>query len=352
MKGKFLQIIGMGCLAFIMSVAPLLSGCAEEGAPTPAQEGERIELQILSNPLGNTGYVMSFGLADMINKYSNKYHATCVETKTCWYNQVYLIEHPEERENTIIFTNTPTMESGKAGYEPFEEPCSDFKWISQFSGSVAIFLASNDPDITTIEDMAGKRVCLGNKGASPELVPRLIISYGYDGIWDTLKLSYATFSGARDALVDRTADVGAFSGTVYEEGGDWKANPASEEALTTTSCHLISFSEEAMAKAAAETGFGLYPVVMGPKDYGKTIVEEPCTAALANLAWAVHKSMPDEYVQDVLEIIYEHVDEFADIHATGKMMDKTNLATLAGKKDEFHPAAIKFYEEKGIKIGM
>jgi TRAP-type uncharacterized transport system substrate-binding protein len=109
MKGKkFLFIL------LILSVVLLTT--------VSAYPSEKIEIQIYSNPLGATGYVLSFGLAEIINKYSTKYHATCVESKGLTVNMLYLIQNPEARKNTIIYVNNVGVGEAEKGLPPFKEP--------------------------------------------------------------------------------------------------------------------------------------------------------------------------------------------------------------------------------------
>jgi TRAP-type uncharacterized transport system substrate-binding protein len=50
-------------------------------APTAAPAQEKTELQIYSNPFEGATYVLSFALAEIINKNSQTLHATCMESK-------------------------------------------------------------------------------------------------------------------------------------------------------------------------------------------------------------------------------------------------------------------------------
>jgi TRAP transporter TAXI family solute receptor len=314
-----------------------------------AGPSETIELEIYSNPLGATGYVLSFGLAEIINKHSTRYHATCVESKGLTVNMYHLIKNPEARKNTILYVNNVGVGEARNGFPPFKEPYLDFRYIA-LAANMNIFMVSANPNITKIEDLVGKRVAVGAKGHSTEYTMRLVLDHGY-GIWDKLKTSYLSMGAVKDALVDGTIDAGVAAAAVFEPGGNWKGNPACDQLLNTKRCNLLSYSEEAIAKARQKSGYELYPMAMGPKEYGKTTVTEPCTGVVVACAWVVDKTMPDEYVQDIVKIMYEHADEFAQYHATGKAIKKTTISTVSAPKDQFHPAAIKFYEEHGLKLG-
>jgi TRAP transporter TAXI family solute receptor len=310
---------------------------------------EKIEIQIYSNPLGATGYVLSFGLAEIINKYSTKYHATAVESKGLTVNMLHLIQNPEARKNTIIYVNNVGVGEAEKGLPPFKEPYLDFRYIA-LTANINVFMVSADPEIRKVKDLVGKRVAVGSKGHSTEYTMRLVLDNGY-GVWDKLKVSYLSMGAVKDALLDGTIHAGVAAAVVFEPGGDWKGNPACDELLTTKKCYLISYDEDAIAKAREKSGYVLYPLTMGPKKYGKTTVTEPVTGVAVATTWNVDKSMPDEYVQDIVKIMYEHADDFATYHVTGKTIKKTTLSAVPAPRERFHPAAIKFYEGHGLKVG-
>jgi TRAP-type uncharacterized transport system substrate-binding protein len=64
----------------------------------------------------------------------------------------------------------------------------------------------------------------------------------------------------------------------------------------------------------------------------------------------VSKNLPDDVVTELLSIIYDHVDEFANYHAVGKAITKKSLSMTYTTKDFYHPAARKFFEDKGNKF--
>jgi len=344
MKRKnILRVLSL-CFVLLMVVAllPSVGVCAN----TP----KKIEIQIYSNPLGATGYVLSFGLAEIINKYSNKYHATCVESKGLTVNMYHLIKNPEARKNTIIYVNNVGVGEARNGFPPFKKPYLGFRYIA-LAANMNIFMVSASPDITKVEDLVGKRVAVGAKGHSTEYTMRLVLDHGY-GIWDKLKINYLSMGAVKDALLDGTIDAGVAAAAVFKPGGNWKGNPACNQLLTTKKCYLLSYSKKAIAKAREKSGYALYPITMGAKKYGKTTMSKPCTGVVVACAWVVDKSMSYEYVSDIVKLIYEHADEFAKYHATGKAIKKTTISTVSAPKDEFHPAAIKFYEEHGLKVGQ
>ena len=68
----------------------ILSVCLLPVSGNRASAADKIELQVYSNPFGHTTYVLSFALAEIINKNSSRLHATCMESKGSAANILYL----------------------------------------------------------------------------------------------------------------------------------------------------------------------------------------------------------------------------------------------------------------------
>ena len=210
---------------------------------------EPIELVIWSNPLGTAGYVLSFALAEIITRYSDgNYVATAVESKGFAVNHMHLIDNPEARKNTIIYSVNIGVDALAQGMPPFDEPYDGFRYIALVF-HIACGLVSASPDITEIEDLVGRRVAVGHKGHSTEWGNRFVLHYGY-GVWDKLEPEFLPFGAARDALIDGLVDVAHIGVVVFEPGGEWMGVPASHELLTVERTFMISYSEEALARAS------------------------------------------------------------------------------------------------------
>jgi len=343
-KKKLLALIGSVCLALMLAL-PLVGACAK---PAP----EKMEIEIYSNPLGHTTYVLSFALAEIINKNSTWLHVTCIESKGSSANLIYLQKNPVAWKNTLALLNPYAVVQGEKAEPPFEQPFTGMKAISLIADNAGFFLTT-DPDIKTIYDFAGKNVGLGLKGITIDYIPRFILDYGYGVYNDIGKVSNSGFDGLKGALIDGTIDVGLQSSAVFgeEEYKDWKPIPATDELLATKACYLVDIEEEAFTKAREMSGYPIYPIKAKPLAFGKSPAFGGNRMWWSN-SWWVHESMDDDVVREICSIIYEHADEFVTYHATGKGITPKTLANIACPEEDFHPAATKFYKEKGLKVGQ
>jgi len=317
-----------------------------------AEANDKIEIQIYSNPFGHTTYVISFALAEIINKNSTRLHATCLESKGSSANILYVQKNPSAQKYTILISNPFAVHQAAKADPPFSKPFTGLKAISILANNCA-FLVTTNPEIKTIQDLKGKSVGLGPKGITLEYIPRFLLDYGY-GIYNDLgRVSHSSFDGVKNALIDGSLDVGIQSSTMWgeEEEKDWVPIPATEELLSTKKCYLVDMSEEAYKKAREKSGYPLYPLRAKPKAFGKSEAFGGNRMWWSN-SWWVHESMDDDVVREICSIIYDHAKEFVTYHASGKGITQRALPDVAIPENDFHPAAAKFYKEKGLKVGQ
>lgn len=343
MKRKLLRSC---CAIVLLSFA--LSGLL---IPTTGAAAERTELQIYSNPFGNATYVLSFALAEIVNKYSSKLHMTCLESKGTAANIIHLQQNPQALTKTLIMANPFAVTQAAKADPPFAKPYTGLKAVALI-GNNAAFLLTTNKEIKTVQDLKGRKLGLGPKGITLAYVPRFVLKEGY-GIFDELsRVSYMSFSSTKDAMVDGTLDVGLQSSILWgdEDKKEWAPIPATEELLATRACHLVDLDPAMVKKAREKSGYPIYTMEAKTKEFGISPAFGGNRIVWSN-AWYVHQSMPDDIIQEVVSIIYEHADEFAKYHAVGKAISRKNLGRVAISPDDFHPAAAAFYRQKGLKVG-
>jgi TRAP transporter TAXI family solute receptor len=338
--------------ALSICVLVMLFVCSVSGLSKTASAADNFKLQVYSNPFGHTTYVLSFALAEIVNKNSSRLQVTCVESKGSAANILYMQKKPEALKSTIVVANPfAVMQAAKAD-PPFKSPFTGLKAISMIGNMCGFFITTN-PDIKTIEDLAGKKLTLGPKGITLEYIPRFILQNGYD-IWDKFgRVSYTSFDGIKNALIDGTTDAGIMSSVMWgeEDLKDWVPIPAADELLATKKCYLLDINLEAYKRAREATGYPIYPLKAKPKAFGKSEAFGGNRIWWSN-SWWVHESMDDDVVKEICTVVYDHAKEFVTYHASGRAISQKTLASVAVPVSDFHPAAAKFYQSKGLKVGQ
>lgn len=88
------------------------------------------------------------------------------------------------------------------------------------------------------------------------------------------------------------------------------------------------------------------PGKFGPKQ------KEPWSVNASTMLWSADVEMPNEVTYEICRIIYEHYKEFGKYHITGKAISPETMSKSESSDPKFvHPGALKFYKEKGLKLG-
>lgn len=194
-------------------------------------------------------------------------------------------------------------------------------------------IALRSSGVTSVSDLAGKRVSVGPAGGTPGTYwPRF---------FDTLAVN-ANVSNAGAADAASQLKDGLIDGFVFAAGlpiGAFSQLAAEADVVTFgfTEAELATILENYPEMAAFTIPSGTYT---GQND-------DQLSVALWNFAVA-HKDMPESLAYEITKLVLENNERMVQIHAAA-------VATLAENWDTnsflpFHPGAVRYYEEIGITI--
>jgi TRAP transporter TAXI family solute receptor len=236
----------------------------------------------------------------------------------------------------------------KAGEEPFKKPYTSLRTVANFQATQDAYVTFNK-DIKTFGDLAGKRFAVGPPGASSARLAIERLRHGW-GILEKVKVEYMGFEASKDALINGTID-GGFLGNIFV-GDRLVTSPAGMELMSQPRrLYWISDTEEALERTRQKTG---WPVFYGvtPAGYWGPQQSEAYYYATQYVFFAADAEMDDQVVTEICRIFWDYSDEFKNYHKSGEAITKPTMAKIPVVREEFHPAAVKFYQGKGIKIGF
>jgi len=195
--------------------------------------------------------------------------------------------------------------------------------------------------ITKMADLKGKRVSTGSGGSATEVMAfRVIEAAGLDKDKD-MKRERLGAAESASALKDRKIDA------FFWVGG---LPTAAVSDLAFSPGVKIRMIDHADLVAAMNRKYGnLYVQDTIPKETYKGMDADNKQATVMNLLVA-NQSMDEKTAYNILKAVFEHRDELIRVHKEAENFKLENQKTAATGGIPWHPGAVKFYAEKGVKL--
>lgn len=301
-------------------------------------------IDVISGPFGTGSYVLSTALEEMSKKYGGDFKINSSETPGLVFNCRKLNKEPELKKKTIMSYTVGINYLAVNGKKPFKKKYPSAMLIANYNlGSV--WLASLNPKIQKAEDLIGKKIALGR---APQILwtiePEMIIQHGW-GLKDKMNIEKVGTKPAARALLDGLVDAAVIGGYADPISGQLKASPQTIELLASgKQLHHISWGKAAIQKVI-DNGIPIAHVSL-PAGTIKGQAKELEVYA-DPIAWVAFPELPEETAYKVTKMIIDHVKEFKDYHALGKLMSPQSLA-YGWTPERIHPGALKAYKEAGL----
>ena len=194
--------------------------------------------------------------------------------------------------------------------------------------------------VTKIGDIKGKRVSTGSGGSATEVFAfRVIEAAGLDKDKD-MKRERLGVAESVSALKDRKIDAFFWVGGLPTAAVTDLANTPNVKIKMIDIAHLVP----AMTKKHGN----IYIKDVIKKDVYKGMEADNQAATVTNLL-AVHKDMNEDLAYKIVKALFDHRADLIRVHKEAENIKLENQKTEASSIP-WHPAAIKYYAEKGIKL--
>ena len=319
-----------------------------------AAKHKEVKLTLYTMPSGSITYTLGFALSELINKNSDWLKCTALETASTYENLRYIVGHPEKKNIYLGSALTMGVDQLAIAMKPYNKigPWKKTKWISLIA-NIGAPLITLDPKIQTWHDLAGKTIGLDTMGSSMQFMPEWLMKYAWEN-FDKVKRVYGNTSNiAVDRLLDGTLDV-TWTGAVMLGAGEykmWKPMPPFERLLAARSVHILKLDKKNVAVSREKSGAESLSLIGGKaKKIGKSDIPN-WYGLLNSLAWMVQEDMDNDIVTELIRVIYENADQFANYHAVGRGITQKTIGQIPVPRASYHPAVIKFLEAHGQKVG-
>lgn len=325
----------------LLSLALVLAGCGGGSKPaTPAGEKQgaapatKAKLSIATGGTGGVYYVYGGGLANLITKNLPNAEATA-EVTSASVDNAKLIQAGKADLALMMGDVAYDAANGRGKFEATGK--APLRALAVLYSNYTHIVVLDGSGIKKVADLKGKKVSTGAPGSGTEVIAnRVLEAAGINPDKDIVRERLGVTESA-GALKDRKIDAFFWSGGLPTAAIlDLAATPGIK-------IRLLSHEEE-LQKMVNKYG-PIYFKLTIPKGVYKGFDEEVAVSGVANLL-VVNEKMNPDLAYSIVKLMFDKKSDLVAVHKEAENL-KLETATV-GSSVEFHPGAIKFYQEKGV----
>jgi len=350
LSSLFLFVVTLGVIGYAQTpqpkAAPAAPAPAQKSAATPAPTSKPTNLTMYTSQFGRSSYIQGFALAENLNKHSTWLRGTAEETMGSSDNVKLGGNSPEAKKNSLMVVSETPYKLARDGKKPFDKPNKDLKIVC-VGFRAAHFFGTLDPKVKTFQDMIGKKVAVGPKTDPHGIKGTDQLKYCYE-ILDKVKIINMPAPDIGDALIDGIVNVGLL--TANPGYPKWSKDETLEVLSARHKVYPIQLTLEQLKKSVGKAETVFTPIAI-PADFlfpGQTST----LASVSFIYWTAYTDLPDEVVYEVLRMFYEFQPQFVEHHALMKSIIPNQLGEGDFTKEDVHSGALKFFKDKGLKVGL
>lgn len=326
------------CAAATMVAATL--GISSANARDP------VNVSLITAPFGTGSYVLGSALEEISKKQHPWLRIASSESPGFIFNIKKLDKEPALKKSMIVGSGAGVAGLAASGDKPFDKKYAPpLKLIANYSLG-AYWLATLDPKIKSISDLAGKKVALGRAAQINWAVqPESIMLHGYGLGKDKTSIQYVGTKEAVDALLDGNVDAAVVGGYFDPLTKKMEVSPQTAEFLASgRKITHLPWGKGAVNKAKA-TGMKMANITVPANAIEG--VTTPLEVAADTISWMVAPEFPDDLAYETTKLIISNIQSFGEFHALGKLMSTEGLI-YGWETSDIHPGALRAYREAGI----
>jgi hypothetical protein len=320
-------------LAILMSVFMImaLAACGGGGASSDGGDGP-VSLNMATGGTSGTYYgfcgvvaqVLNENLADQLNitVESTGASAANIDLIDTGGDQIAIVQN-----DVMYYAATGTdMYDGKTPIDSYSAVMSCYPEYVQIVAN---------KNITSIDQLKGKKVSVGDAGSGVEFNARQILAaYGIDIDKDITK-NNQSFADSADSLKNGTIDA-AFVVAGYP-------TTAISELSSSYNFNLLEVDQEHADALMSDYGFYTYGVIPG-NTYKPVADDVPAVAVMATII--ARNDVSEDAIYNFVKGIFDLQDQIIAGHDKG---NELSLETaVSGIDIDFHPGAVKYFTEQGV----
>jgi len=295
--------------------------------------------QTISIATGGTGgvyYPMGGGIAAVLSKHVPGMQATAEVTG----GSVDNLKLINSGKPYVGFSMADAAQDALRGEDKFKGNKVPLKTLVVLYPNRMHVVSIEGRGVNTMADLKGKRVSTGSPGSATEVMAfRLIEAAGLDKDSD-MKRERLGVAESVNAIKDGKIDA------FFWVGG---LPTAAVTDLANTPGTKLKMVDHAEAVAAMNKKYGnLYVEDVIPKATYKGMDTDNKQATVMNILVA-HENMDEKTAYDIVKAIFDKRDDLIAVHKESANIKLENQKASA-TPIPYHPGAVKYFAEKGVKV--
>ncbi len=315
-----------GILAVLLMSALLIA---------PAANAQSTRLSIATGGTGGVYYPYGGALASLLSSNLDDTEVTA-EVTSASVDNMYLIDSGDA---DLAFVLGDTAWDAVQGNAPFEQPVNGVALATLYNNYTHI-VVNSDSGISSVADLAGKRVSVGSPGSGTEVIANRILEVS--GIDPESGIEVERLGAAESADAMRDGNIDAF----FWSGGLPTAAVTDLGATPNLSISILPHADVAPLLQEAYGDF--YGTATIPAETYPGQTEDVEVVVVPNVL-VVNGDMDEELAYNITRVMFEGQSELAAAHPAANELTLENA--VQNSPIDFHPGAIRYYEEQGVTIG-
>ena len=300
----------------------------------PAQE--KVTLSVATGPTTGVYYPLGGGIANILSKYVPGYSANAETTA----GSVANLQLMSQKKSDIALSMADAAWDGFKGQGRFTSGAVPVRTLMIAYPNRMHIVTVEGTGINKLADLKGKRVSTGAANSATELMAaRVLEAAGIDQEKD-IRRERLDPGKSSDAIKDRKLDA------YFWVGGIPTAAVTDLGATPGTKLKLIDHAE-VVDNMNKKYGPLYVRDTIPAKAYPGQ--DQPNQVATVQNLIIARADMSDQVAYNIVKTIFEKRDELILVHKEATNFD-LKLQTNDASPIPFHPGAIKYFNEKGIKI--
>jgi hypothetical protein len=321
---------GKLCLAFIVLaflLATSVAGLAQSDVK---------RLSLLTGGTGGVYYPLGGTLAQVISKYVPNTAATA-EVTAAAVDNIKLLKAGKGELALIIADVSHDAIQGIGRFE--KDGKIPLRTLAVLYGNLNHMVVLKESGIHTVPELKGKRVSVGAPGSATEVKSmRILEAFGLD-VKKDIKQERLSVAESAGALKDRKVDAFCWDGGLPTAA-------VMDLAATPGITIRILPQDKALPTLLKQYGPVYYNAVIPKGTYAGMEGDVPVIGVATMLACL--DSFDAHLAYQIVKTVLEHKQDLVAVHKAAEHISLQGA--VVGSSIPFHPGAIKYYAEKGIKV--